>query len=495
MRTPSTRANQRRSRTRLLALSIVLMVATAACGEGEDATGNPLEGSRWEMTSVRDGEALIAANPTTIPTAVFSNGQAFGSTGCNLYQAPYSINSDLISFGDLTQTGSACDPDYVGQGDAFIQAMRAAEHFVVSEDSLELTDAAGAAQVVFRPATELSLTWVAWQLVWYGGGTSPLDATQISLAFRDDGTLTGIAGCNSYSADYEIDGDQLAIGAIARTEMACMDPDGVMTQETDYLNVLDRVAAFTTTLTGLELLDADGNPVAEYRFGGRIRDEVSGATDGDQDLEEAAFINLTRDAAIQLAVDQGRLWRISRQDDEFFAHDAQLLVGRVTFEIDNGNITSASIERDTAPDPGNDLVEDPAQASLLAGAVRRLLTVDNSFGGADVFDDIRIATVIGADPDQPLQFLDLEMIAVAVSELGTVQYIDDADSEIKALLEESPDGVAVVSVEQVAILDDRALVEMRLWCGSLCGVFLTYEAESQNGGWNIIGTTGPIVMS
>ncbi|MDH3308468.1 MAG: hypothetical protein OEO77_13240, partial [Acidimicrobiia bacterium] len=182
-------------------------------------------------------------------------------------------------------------------------------------------------------------------------------------------------------------------------------------------------------------------------------------------------------------------------DDEFFAHDAQLLVGRVTFEIDNGNITSASIERDTAPDPGNDLVEDPAQASLLAGAVRRLLTVDNSFGGADVFDDIRIATVIGADPDQPLQFLDLEMIAVAVSELGTVQYIDDADSEIKALLEESPDGVAVVSVEQVAILDDRALVEMRLWCGSLCGVFLTYEAESQNGGWNIIGTTGPIVMS
>ena len=62
----------------------------------------------------------------------------------------------------------------------------------------------------------------------------------------------------------------------------------------DYLIVLDRVAAFTTTLTGLELLDTDANQVAEYRFSGRIRDDVSGETDGDQNLEEAAFIDLTR---------------------------------------------------------------------------------------------------------------------------------------------------------------------------------------------------------
>jgi heat shock protein HslJ len=479
----------------LLALSIVLLVAMAGCGEGQDAKGGPLEGLRWEMIALRSGTNLVAANPTTIATVVFSNGQAFGSTGCNLYQAPYSIDSDSISFGELAQTGSACNPDYTVQGDAFIRAMQATERFVLSEDGLELTGADGAAQLVFRPATELPLTWVAWQVVWYGGGTSPLDGTQISLAFGDDGTLTGSAGCNSYSADYQIDGDQLVIGAIARTEMACMDPDGVMIQESDYLNALGRVAAFTTTLTGLELLDGDGNPLAEYRFGGRVRNDVSGATDGDQTLEEAAFIGLTRDAAIRLAVDQGRLWRISRQDDEFFAHDAQLLVGRVTFEIDNGNITSASIERDTPPDPGNDVVEDPARANLIADAAQRLLTVDNGFGGADVFDDIRIATVIGADPGQPLQFLDLEMIAVAVEQLGTVHYIDDADTEINTLLEESPAGVAVVSVERLVILDDRAEVEMRLWCGSLCGVFLTYEAEPQNGGWHITGTTGPTAMS
>ena len=87
------------------------------------------------------------------------------------------------------------------------------------------------------------------------------------------------------------------------------------------------------------------------------------------------------------------------------------------------------------------------------------------------------------------------MIAAAVSELGTVRFVDNADAEIEALFEVSPTGVAVVSVERLLILDDRAEVELRLWCGSLCGVFLTYEAAPQEGGWDITGTTGPISMS
>ena len=62
------------------------------------------------MISVWDGGGLAAANPTTIATVEFADGKAFGSTGCNLYEFPYSIDSDSISFGDPAQTGSACDP-------------------------------------------------------------------------------------------------------------------------------------------------------------------------------------------------------------------------------------------------------------------------------------------------------------------------------------------------------------------------------------------------
>ena len=208
-----------------------------------------------------------------------------------------------------------------------------------------------------------------------------------------------------------------------------------------------------------------------------------------------SFVGLTIYEATALAEDEDRPWRIGRQDDEVFVLTDDLVPGRVTFEIDDGTVTSAIIEHPSTSSPNDAIAEDPARAGLIAAAVKQLLTVDNSFGGVDVFADIRVAAVIGADPDQPLQGLDLEMIAAALSELGAVSYVDDAEAEIKALFEAPLTGVAVVSVERILILDDRAEVELRLWCGSLCGVFLTYEAAPQDGGLDITGITGPIAMS
>ncbi len=233
---------------------------------------------------------------------------------------------------------------------------------------------------------------------------------------------------------------------------------------------------------------------------GGIAIAMVGGEGGDDGLNETAvqgeaFVGLTISEATALADDEGRPWQVGRQDDEVFVLTDDLVPGRVTFEIDDGTVTSATIETPSVPSADDAIVEDPSRADLIAVAVKRLLTVDNGFGGVDVFDDIRVADVIGSDPDQPLQGLDLELIAATLSELGEVRFVDDADAEIEVLFEESPAGVAVVSVENILLLDDRAEVELRLWCGSLCGVFLTYQAVPDDGGWNIVGTVGPIAMS
>ncbi len=222
-----------------------------------------------------------------------------------------------------------------------------------------------------------------------------------------------------------------------------------------------------------------------------------GPGDGPADsaTQQERFVGLTLDEAAVLAETEGRVWRIAREDDTDFALTADLDPGRVTFEIDDGIVTSAQIERPSAGPPGgNTVVEDPARAELIAAAVLRLVTVDNSFGGADVFDDIRVARTVGSD-GSPLAPLDLELVSGTLSDFGTVLFIDDADTEITALFDESPPAVAIVAVERIDLLDDRAEIEMRLWCGSLCGVFLTYEAAPVEGGWEITGTTGPIAMS
>ncbi len=226
-------------------------------------------------------------------------------------------------------------------------------------------------------------------------------------------------------------------------------------------------------------------------------EEPRGPSGGPTDTatEGESFVGLATSEATALAEAEGRPWRIGRQDDQAFVLIDDLVPGRVTFEIDNGTVTSAIVEQPNTDSPGDAIAEDPARAGLIAAAVKRLLTVDNGFDGVVVFDDIRVAAVIGSDPGQPLEGLDLELITEALSDLGAVRFVEDVDTEIEALFEESPAGVAVVSVDDVLLLDDRAEVELRLWCGSLCAVFLTYEAVPADNGWTIVGTIGPIAMA
>ncbi len=216
------------------------------------------------------------------------------------------------------------------------------------------------------------------------------------------------------------------------------------------------------------------------------------ATDGIE--EEERYIGLTLEEAVAAAEGEGRLWRIARQDGTEFALTADLMPGRVTFEVDDGVVTGAQIERpDTDPPPGEGSLEDQDRAELIAAAVRRLVTADSSIADSDFFREFRVGrfTADGA----PLAPLALELIAESLSEFGAVRFIDDAAAETAALFDGEQSGVVVVAVDRVDLLDDRAEVELWLWCGSLCGVWLTYEAAPGAAGWVILGTTGPIAVA
>ena len=256
-------------------VAIFVVVSASACGEG-DETADSLNGSTWEMTAVWDGSAPVAAAPIYIVTITFDDGSASGYEGCNTYDFDYTVDGDVVTFENLAITGRACEPtDVERQGDIFIAALQEAKTFAVSRTDLELRDAGGEMLVRFRAAEILPLSGVSWQLEGYtgpeGGTISPLTGTRVGLAFRADGTLTGHGGCNDYGAEYEADGARLTVGAIVATERACVEPAGVMEYEAEYVATLGHIGGFRTTLTTLELLDDDGDLVAEYRFAGRIR--------------------------------------------------------------------------------------------------------------------------------------------------------------------------------------------------------------------------------
>jgi heat shock protein HslJ len=81
------------------------------------------------------------------------------------------------------------------------------------------------------------------------------------------GRLSGFAGCNSYSAEVKVAGDQLQIAQPVSTRKAC--PGGmVMELEREYLERIANATTFAVSAHRLELSLADGSGM-EFRAAGR----------------------------------------------------------------------------------------------------------------------------------------------------------------------------------------------------------------------------------
>ena len=106
------------------------------------------------------------------------------------------------------------------------------------------------------PAGGADLQDTRWVLVTLEG-ESPLPDRAPSAEFAED-QISGSTGCNTYFSTYEVDGDDLTLGAIAVTEMWCMEPEDVMDQEQAFLAALASVTSYRLAGERLELLDDTG---------------------------------------------------------------------------------------------------------------------------------------------------------------------------------------------------------------------------------------------
>jgi heat shock protein HslJ len=231
----------------------------------------PLVGTQWQLTGYNDGKggfvSLVAGSEIT---ALFEpDGRMGGSAGCNSYATSYEVAGDRISFSPVAVTMMMCpDPAVMDQEGAYLAALESVVAFSIEGRQLSLTDAQGQVVLAYSVREPTPLVGTTWQMTFYnngkGGFTSALLGTEVTAVFGEDGSLTGSAGCNRYTAGYEIDGDSISIGPAASTRMFCPEPEGVMEQEAAYLATLQSAATYAIRGDNLELWNAEGARLASY---------------------------------------------------------------------------------------------------------------------------------------------------------------------------------------------------------------------------------------
>ena len=111
----------------------------------------------------------------------------------------------------------------------------------------------GCGQSGASPSLE-GTSWMLTSLI----GSNPIAGSEITLDF-EGGEGTGSAGCNSYFGSYTVEGaDKLTFSAIASTEMACLEPEGIMEQETEYLDTLRAATGFSLSEGELQIFSTGG---------------------------------------------------------------------------------------------------------------------------------------------------------------------------------------------------------------------------------------------
>jgi len=264
-------------------LVVVAMVAgslLAACG-GDDDGGSgragggsssggsgkadqPLEGTEWILD--QRATKLTTVTPSAVINAQFSSdGTLSGSSGCNRYNASYSVEGSSMTIGQPAGTLIACAAPVMRVEQAYLARLPKATSFSIDGAVLTIETKGGRPLVydALDPEKAVAGNWVVTGYFRPGAIVSPVAGSNLTARFAA-GQISGDSGCNQYSGPYEVDGTKIAIGPLASTLRACADP-AVDQQEREFLAALELARTFSVDGTGLTLLREDGGIAVTFQ--------------------------------------------------------------------------------------------------------------------------------------------------------------------------------------------------------------------------------------
>lgn len=242
-----------------------LLILAACASSSQQTGGGELTGNVWVVTELL-GESILT--DTGISIQFTSDGTLSGSSGCNQYNGKYTASGSTITINTpLATTMMACAQPVMDQESVYLKALGDAKSYTVKGSDLTLAGADSKTLINFEAQTQ-DLAGTNWEVIGYNNGkgavTSVLLDTGITASFGQDGTLSGNAGCNNYSGSYSVTGNQIKIGPLISTMMACSEPDGIMDQEMQYLTAIQNAATYLVEGSVLELRMEDGALAADY---------------------------------------------------------------------------------------------------------------------------------------------------------------------------------------------------------------------------------------
>ncbi|MCA9922635.1 MAG: META domain-containing protein [Anaerolineales bacterium] len=243
-------------------LWIVPLLCVGCIGRKAAPAKAALADTSWILVGFGPVDAPTTPIPGSEITAVFTADKLTGTSGCNQYSSPYTIDGSAVQISELAATSMDCPSLLLAQEAQFMAALAQATGFSLTENRLIIETAV--TPLIFSPLEPVPLENTPWQLTGIAQDgvmiSTGLDV-MITAVFAN-GELSGNAGCNHYTGTYTLDDEALAIPDTAHEEAFCDEERS--RQETQFLTALNTVTRYTIDQNSLTLQDTAGSTLLTF---------------------------------------------------------------------------------------------------------------------------------------------------------------------------------------------------------------------------------------
>jgi heat shock protein HslJ len=251
----------------------LLLIAAISASSVIDAAmpaNKSLESNEWQLESYADASGKMQQIlPNRSIHATFVEGKLHGSGGCNQYSAEYrSTQENKLAISDrIATTMMACAPPVSQQEQHYLSLLPKVTHYQLKDDALLLMNAENRLILQYAAHQTVTLENTQWRASGINngkGGVVSSTATHLATARFEEGKVSGNAGCNNFSASYRISGENLTIGPAMATRKHCAEPAGIMDQEQQYLQALQKTHTYKLGRDRLQLRDEKGSLMVRF---------------------------------------------------------------------------------------------------------------------------------------------------------------------------------------------------------------------------------------
>ncbi len=252
--------------------------ATLVFTKQEALPGNPIElaGTQWRLLPEGDWEEDAPA----VTLVFLDDYRAAGVAACRDYFATYGASEERIGFPGMSMVRSSypsCSDEIRRLEGRFTTDLSRASDYSVYKDAgssrlmirtwrgktltfeplLPAVESIAQGNWVLKAFVKVHVTESGWRHLRV---TNLRPGSKVTMSFEEDGVF-GSAGCNSYSAQHSIGDEEITLTSPGVTRRVCATPDGVMQQETRFLNLLPSLTKFHIYGDRLFIFTGEGRAV------------------------------------------------------------------------------------------------------------------------------------------------------------------------------------------------------------------------------------------